>query len=162
MTKNFLIYVILILLVITAVWFFVKKGKSQNVIAPPVSSPSVSPAGSLRTLAGGLKIQDIFVGSGQEVKSGDTAIVNYRGRLENGSEFDNSYDRGQPFSFKVGTRQVIVGWDEGVPGMKVGGKRLLIIPPSLGYGGQGAGNGVIPPNATLIFEVELVGISNSK
>ena len=104
-----------------------------------------------------LKIEDLKVGTGAEVKSGDTVVMHYSGTLENGQKFDSSYDRGQPFETQIGVGQVIRGWDEGVPGMKVGGKRKLTIPSQLAYGDRGAGN-VIPPGATLIFEVELVEI----
>ena len=106
-------------------------------------------------LANGLRITDLEVGTGPEAVAGQTVVVHYRGTLENGKQFDASYDRGKPFSFPLGRGQVIKGWDEGVQGMKVGGKRKLVIPPELGYGTRGAG-GVIPPNATLIFEVELL------
>jgi FKBP-type peptidyl-prolyl cis-trans isomerase len=102
-------------------------------------------------------ITDTTVGTGKEVKIGDTAVVHYRGMLQNGKEFDSSYKRNEPFSVTLGTGQVIKGWEEGIPGMKIGGKRKLTIPPSLGYGEQGAPPS-IPPNATLIFEVELVDI----
>ena len=104
----------------------------------------------------GLRITDITVGNGPEAKAGQTVVVNYRGTLENGKEFDSSYGRG-PFSFPLGAGRVIKGWDEGVAGMQVGGKRKLVIPPDLAYGERGAG-GVIPPNATLVFEVELLEI----
>jgi peptidylprolyl isomerase len=104
----------------------------------------------------GLRITDITVGDGPEAKAGQTVVVNYRGTLENGKEFDSSYGRG-PFSFPLGAGRVIRGWDEGVAGMQVGGKRKLVIPPDLAYGERGAG-GVIPPNATLVFEVELLEI----
>ena len=97
------------------------------------------------------------VGDGAEANPGQKVTVNYIGLLENGKEFDSSYGRG-PFSFPLGAGQVIKGWDEGVAGMKVGGKRKLVIPPELGYGSRGAG-GVIPPNATLVFEVELLEIN---
>jgi FKBP-type peptidyl-prolyl cis-trans isomerase len=106
---------------------------------------------------GQVSIEDTKIGSGAEVKSGDTVSINYRGTLTDGKEFDSSYKRGQPFETQIGTGQVIQGWDQGIPGMKVGGKRKLIIPPELAYGAQGV-SGAIPPNATLIFEVELVGI----
>ena len=109
----------------------------------------------------GLILADDKVGSGATAKSGNTCIMHYTGWLyENGvkgSKFDFSLDRGEPFAFKLGQGQVIKGWDEGVAGMKVGGKRTLIIPPNMGYGARGAG-GAIPPNATLLFEVELLGV----
>ena len=107
--------------------------------------------------ASGLRITDLEVGTGAEASAGQTVVVHYRGTLEDGSQFDASYDRGTPFSFPLGAGRVIKGWDEGVQGMKVGGKRKLVIPPELGYGARGAG-GVIPPNATLIFEVELLEV----
>lgn len=104
----------------------------------------------------GLKILDEIVGTGAEVKSGNTVTVHYLGTLENGVKFDSSYDRNTPFTTQIGVGQVIKGWDEGIIGMKVGGKRKLIIPPSLGYGNQAAGS--IPPGSTLVFEVELLGV----
>ena len=103
-----------------------------------------------------LKIEDIKVGQGQEVKKGDTAQVHYLGTLTNNEKFDSSYDRNQPFEFQVGAGQVIEGWDQGLLGMKIGGKRKLTIPPNLGYGNQAAGS--IPPGSTLIFEIELLSI----
>jgi len=109
-----------------------------------------------RTTPSGLRITDLVVGDGAEAVSGQTVVVNYRGTLANGTEFDSSYGRG-PFSFPLGGGRVIQGWDEGVAGMKVGGKRKLVIPPDLAYGERGAG-GVIPANATLTFEVELLRI----
>lgn len=112
--------------------------------------------GNVITTTDGLQIQDEAIGTGQEVKSGDTVTVNYLGTLTDGTKFDSSYDRNQPFTTQIGTGQVIKGWDEGIVGMKVGGKRKLIIPPSLGYGDQAAGS--IPPNSTLIFEIELLSV----
>nr|WP_051388773.1 FKBP-type peptidyl-prolyl cis-trans isomerase [Hyphomicrobium nitrativorans] len=118
-------------------------------------------ANAEETTASGLKIVDTETGTGEQPKTGQTAVVHYTGWLyENGAKgnkFDSSVDRGEPFGFKIGTGQVIRGWDEGVATMKVGGKRTLILPPELGYGASGAG-GVIPPNATLIFDVELLEI----
>ena len=109
------------------------------------------------TTASGLQYQDIKEGNGDAVRAGDKVSVHYTGWLENGKKFDSSLDRGKPFEFTVGKGQVIAGWDEGLQGMKPGGKRKLVIPPQLGYGERGAGS-VIPPNAALIFEVELVKI----
>ena len=106
-----------------------------------------------------LQIEDIRVGTGAEAAPGKTVFVHYVGTLQaNGKKFDASRDRGQPFSFPLGTGRVIKGWDQGVAGMKVGGMRKLIIPPHLGYGASGVGNGLIPPNATLVFEVELLDV----
>jgi FKBP-type peptidyl-prolyl cis-trans isomerase len=105
----------------------------------------------------GLYWKDLVVGTGAEAVQGSFAVVEYTGWLPEGRKFDSSKDAGQPFSFPVGRKRVIAGWDEGVAGMRVGGRRLLVIPPSLGYGASGMG-GVIPGNATLIFEVELLDV----
>jgi len=111
-------------------------------------------------MADQLQIEDIEVGSGAEATgSGQTVTVHYTGWLTDGTKFDSSVDRGNPFQFPLGVGMVIKGWDQGVAGMKVGGKRKLTIPPDLGYGASGAG-GVIPPNATLVFEVELLEVSD--
>ena len=110
------------------------------------------------TTNSGLKYQVITPGDGAEAKPGQQVTVHYTGWLTNGTKFDSSLDRNEPFRFGLGARQVIAGWDEGVSGMKIGEKRKLTIPADLGYGARGAG-GVIPPNATLIFDVELLGLS---
>ena len=118
-------------------------------------------AGDVMTTASGLQITDATVGTGASPAPGQTCVMHYTGWLfkdgVKGAKFDSSLDRGQPFEFAIGKGQVIGGWDEGVASMKVGGKRTLIIPPALGYGARGAG-GVIPPNATLMFDVELLGV----
>ena len=108
--------------------------------------------------ASGLQIEELVVGEGAAAASGQKVSVHYTGWLTNGTKFDSSHDRNEAFQFGLGRGQVIRGWDEGVQGMKVGGKRKLTIPPELGYGSRGAG-GVIPPNATLVFEVELLGVN---
>lgn len=110
-----------------------------------------------KMLDSGLKYEDLEAGEGVKAEAGMRVTVHYSGWLENGSKFDSSLDRQQPFSFVLGKGQVIKGWDEGVAGMLIGGKRRLTIPSQLGYGSRGAG-GVIPPNATLIFEVELLAV----
>ena len=119
-----------------------------------------SASGSEITTGSGLKYVDEVVGTGESPSPGKIVSVHYTGWLENGTQFDSSRgpDRGQPLEFPIGVGRVIKGWDEGVMTMKVGGKRKLIIPPDLGYGATGAGRGRIPPNSTLIFEVELLGV----
>ena len=132
-------------------------------MAPDQSSADASALGGplesadTRVTSSGLTITDLTLGEGAEAAAGQTVVVHYRGTLENGKQFDASYDRVTPFSFPLGAGRVIKGWDEGVQGMKVGGQRKLVIPPDLAYGSRGAG-GVIPPDATLIFEVELLDV----
>jgi peptidylprolyl isomerase len=130
-------------------------------IAIGASAATAEMAAKTVTTASGLQIADIKVGTGASPRTGQTCVMHYTGWLyengQKGKKFDSSVDRGEPFEFPIGARRVIAGWDEGVATMKVGGKRTLIIPPALGYGARGAG-GVIPPNATLIFEVELLGV----
>ncbi|MBY0471349.1 FKBP-type peptidyl-prolyl cis-trans isomerase [bacterium] len=111
-----------------------------------------------KTMADGLKIEDLKVGTGTEAVSGKTVKVHYTGWLTNGTKFDSSLDRNEAFEFPLGAGRVIQGWDKGVAGMKVGGKRKLTIPPELAYGSRGAGP-VIKPNSTLVFEVELLGVN---
>jgi FKBP-type peptidyl-prolyl cis-trans isomerase len=126
------------------------------------AAPAASPEGKTTQLPDGLKYIDTQIGTGAEAKKGLIVSMQYTGWLytksgEKGAKFDSSLDRNKPFTFTLGQKQVIPGWDEGVPGMRVGGKRTLIIPPELAYGSTGAA-GVIPPNATLIFDVELLSV----
>jgi len=123
--------------------------------APPSAGSSVN-AGTI-TLPSGLKYEDIKVGEGPVADNGMSVTVNYTGWLTDGTKFDSSLDQGKPFTFSLGGGNVIRGWDEGVKGMRVGGKRKLTIPPDLGYGAAGAGS-TIPPNSTLVFEVELLKV----
>jgi peptidylprolyl isomerase len=113
--------------------------------------------GDTVTTASGLKYLEIRTGTGAAPKTGQTCVMHYSGWLTDGTKFDASRDRGQPFPFPLGQGRVIRGWDEGVASMKIGGRRILVIPPQLGYGERGAG-GVIPPNATLVFEIELLEV----
>jgi FKBP-type peptidyl-prolyl cis-trans isomerase len=126
----------------------------EKSAAPSTSSP-MKVSGQPTTTASGLQYWDIVVGTGTTASPGNVVKVHYTGFLTTGEKFDSSRDRGEPFSFPLGGGQVIKGWDEGVAGMKVGGQRQLRIPPALGYGANGAGS-AIPPNATLIFDVELL------
>jgi peptidylprolyl isomerase len=127
----------------------------------PVAVAPAAAAGEESTTASGLRITDTVVGTGAAPKTGQICVMHYTGWLyedgKKGTKFDSSVDRGQPFEFAIGTGQVIGGWDEGVASMKVGGKRTLVIPPALGYGASGAGS-AIPPNATLVFDVELLDV----
>jgi FKBP-type peptidyl-prolyl cis-trans isomerase FkpA len=121
---------------------------------PPIISEA-NP--NMITTNSGLQYEDLVIGDGQEAQAGDLVSVHYTGWLTDGTKFDSSKDRNQPFEFSLGAGMVIRGWDEGVAGMNIGGQRKLTIPANLGYGSRGAG-GVIPPNANLVFEVELLGI----
>ncbi len=127
-------------------------GKSASI-----NDKSANSAYTVKIMENGLKIEDIKIGNGTEAKAGNTITVNYLGTLLNGAKFDSSYDRRQPFSFILGGGQVILGWDQGLVGMKVGGKRKLTIPPALAYGERGV-PGAIPVNSILVFEVELLGV----
>lgn len=163
MQLNTMIILILIVIAVAALYFLFDYRSATNV--PPASvftnheehheivkkdEPSAT---------GGLKIEVLKNGVGLGAKSGDTVSVHYTGTLTNGKKFDSSLDRGKPFSFKLGAGLVIQGWDKGLLGMKVGEKRKLTIPPELAYGERGAGGGVIPPGATLIFDVEMLKIN---
>ena len=143
-----LIVIILVVAVAIGAFFAIQKGKQ---------TPVATGGGNMVTTQSGLQYQDLTVGTGAEAIAGKSVSVHYTGLLQDGSKFDSSLDRGQPFTFTLGAGQVIPGWDEGVAGMKVGGKRKLIVPPDLGYGAQGYPP-VIPANATLIFDVELLEV----
>jgi FKBP-type peptidyl-prolyl cis-trans isomerase FkpA len=144
----------IILVVLAVIGYFAFTALQNN---NSTSSSSSSSSGQATTTSSGLQVIDEVVGSGQEAKTGDMVSVNYTGWLADGTKFDSSYDRNQAFDFTLGAGDVIQGWDEGVVGMKVGGKRKLIIPPDLAYGATGYPP-MIPANATLTFEVELVSI----
>ena len=151
MTKQFFASVVIGILVLVIFSYFIF---GLNGSAPTPTTPQVAPSPSADT-GGKLQITDEKIGTGAAVKKGDTVEINYVGTLTNGTKFDAT-PAGKPFETQIGVGQVIKGWDEGVIGMKVGGKRKLVIPPSLGYGSQA--NGAIPANSTLIFQLELVGI----
>ncbi len=152
-TSIFVIVMIILFVALNLIYF--SPGDFKFVEANP--KPTSIILDKQQKPAAGLKIEDAKVGTGKEAKSGDTVAVHYRGTLTDGKEFDSSYKTNQPFSFTIGEGRVIKGWDQGVPGMKVGGKRKLTIPSDLGYGEAGSPP-VIPPNATLIFEIELVDV----
>ncbi len=141
-TRNKIILILIVILSIFGLIYYTTSTNNQDTMNP-----------SIQTLDNGLIIEDILVGSGDEIKSGDNIEMHYTGTFENGEVFDSSVERNQPFPVTIGVGQVIPGWDQGVPGMKVGGKRKLTIPPALAYGEQGI-PGAIPGNSTLIFEVE--------
>ncbi|HSA84530.1 MAG TPA: FKBP-type peptidyl-prolyl cis-trans isomerase [Patescibacteria group bacterium] len=149
MSKSFLLFAGACIIALIVFIYFIF-GFNQTA---PAESPTPD---VIQTTSADLKIEEITQGSGAEVKAGDTILIHYKGTLPDGTQFDSSYDRGEPFETQIGVGQVIQGWDQGVIGMKVGGKRTLTIPPSLGYGDQAAGS--IPPNSTLIFELELLDI----
>jgi FKBP-type peptidyl-prolyl cis-trans isomerase len=140
------VWISIILGVATAIF-----GQGQNNASP------TKVTGKSKSTASGVEYWDIVLGTGATAVAGKTVTVHYTGWLTNGKKFDSSIDHGQPFTFPLGAGSVIKGWDEGVQGMTVGGKRQLRVPPELGYGARGAG-GVIPPNAILVFDVELLGV----
>ena len=177
MTKHMFMYFVVIILVGIAGWFFIQKTRDvsnksdDSGLASLVATEEPSPSpeenssdsgGKMTKLSNGLQLQDIVVGYGKEAREGDIVATHYSGTLADGTKFDSSYDRGQPFSFILGGGMVIKGWDLGVVGMKIGGKRKLIIPPELAYGDRNIGNGLIPPNSTLYFEIELVAVETPK
>lgn len=147
----------IMLFLILAVAVIIGIGFLDNVLYKKEPEITATMTDSTQLAEGELQIEDIKEGTGVEVKNGDTVSVHYKGTLTDGKQFDASYDRNQPFDFTVGESQVIEGWHQGLVGMKVGGKRKLTIPPNLGYGEQGSPP-VIPPNSTLVFEIELLEI----
>ena len=131
---------------------------AQSEVAPEPQATETAPTGAPEEAATALKIEDVKVGTGAEAKTGDLVTVNYTGYLTDGTKFDSSLNPGRsPFQFTIGQGRVIAGWEQGFAGMKVGGKRKLTIPAEMGYGAQGSG--AIPPNATLVFDVELLGVN---
>lgn len=165
-TKYLAATIFLVVLVLAgAIFVFAKSNSTNNQVFPtstpsatiiPTETPQASTSATVNKMDE-LKIEDEVVGIGAEAVSGKSVTVNYTGTLTDGTKFDSSLDHGQPFVFNLGAGQVIQGWDEGVVGMKVGGKRKLTIPPSLGYGAAGI-PGAIPGNATLIFDIELLKV----
>ncbi len=147
---------ILIVLVLTAV-FVLAQTTAKNPTAPNTNAPTKVTGDGVRAPSG-LVYWDIRVGNGEVAKEGSHVRVHYAGWLPNGKKFDSSVDAGKPFDFTIGNGEVIKGWEEGVAGMRVGGKRQLRIPPALGYGADGTPDGTIPPNANLIFDVQLLGV----
>ena len=177
MIKKLFIYLIIVVFVGITVWFLVDKARKisneADLINLAINKPvTPSPTATEKMtndnnnkwiiLDNGLKILDVQIGYGREARPGDTIAAHYSGTLENGNKFDSSYDRGEPFMFVLGAGNVISGWDIGIAGMKVGGKRELIIPPALGYGDKTMGGGIIPANSTLLFDIELIGVMDAK
>lgn len=151
MNKRDLLIIIIGIILVFLILNFLTTQKSA------ITNLNPSPTSKTATNEAQLKIEDLQVGTGPEVKPGDTITVNYTGTLEDGTKFDSSLDRNEPFTTQIGVGQVIKGWDQGIIGMRVGGKRRLTIPSDLGYGATGAAD-KIPPNSTLIFEIELLSI----
>ncbi|HBG06698.1 MAG: peptidylprolyl isomerase [Geobacteraceae bacterium GWC2_58_44] len=149
---------IVLLLLVVAISIPACSQKEAKPTPDKAAQTQAASSGAVNT-ASGLSYTDLVQGSGAAPTSGKSVTVHYTGWLEDGKKFDSSVDRGEPFAFRIGAGEVIPGWDEGVMSMRVGGKRKLVIPAQLGYGAAGAG-GVIPPNATLIFEVELLAVAD--
>ena len=174
MIKNSFIFIVVVIIVGIAGWFFVNKARNASrvsdltevVSGTPEATPTPSSmdieentntGGNWMKLPSGLQIKDVVIGYGKEAHEGDIVAAHYVGTLEDGTKFDSSYDRGEPFAFPLGGGMVIKGWDLGLVGMKVGGKRKLIIPSELGYGSRGAG-ATIPPDTTLYFDIEMMAV----
>jgi FKBP-type peptidyl-prolyl cis-trans isomerase len=145
-----------IILALAAVFLFAQSAARKSA-TPNTNAPTKVTGDGVKTPSG-LIYWDIRVGNGEAAKEGSHVRVHYTGWLTNGKKFDSSVDAGKPFDFTIGNGEVIKGWEEGVAGMRVGGKRQLRIPPDLGYGAEGTPGGPIPPNATLIFDVQLLGV----
>jgi FKBP-type peptidyl-prolyl cis-trans isomerase len=166
MVKQVLVSIIVLCGVGVLAWFIMRADNNtstdQSFVSPlpsaTASSVSAAEQGNSRVLAGGLVVEDVVVGTGEEAVAGKTVSVHYTGKLTNGTVFDSSIPRGEPFKFVLGAGMVIKGWDQGVAGMKVGGKRKLTIPAPLAYGNQEVGGGKIPAGSTLVFDVELLAV----
>lgn len=161
--KQFIIFAVIAVVIVAGVMVYKPEASAPTGSQGTGEMPAAADTGAVvstnspKTMANGLIIEDVKIGTGAEAVKGALISVHYVGTLVDGTKFDSSRDRGEPFQFPLGQGMVIQGWEQGFEGMKVGGVRKLTIPPDLGYGAQGAG-GVIPPNATLKFEVELLGV----
>jgi len=158
MTKNLVVAIVAILVLAAAVLWAQTAPKKRVLVVPNTKAPTKVIGDGVKTDSG-LRYWDIKVGTGTVAKDGSHVKVHYTGWLTTGKKFDSSVDAHQPFEFTIGKGDVIKGWDEGVTGMKVGGKRQLRIPPELGYGDSGTPGGPIPPDATLIFDIQLLAVS---
>ena len=155
MSRILVVVFIVVVLVTIAVW--AQTAAKKAAVHPSTAAPTKVMGPGVKTDSG-LQYWDIRVGNGATAAEGNRVRVHYTGWLLNGKKFDSSVDAGEPFDFRIGNREVIKGWEEGVSGMRVGGKRQLRIPPELGYGAEGTPGGPIPPNATLIFDVQLLAV----